>query len=220
MHKYGDRIRTLTICSEQSNCRQKNMWYLNSIKFGQTSPGDLFRTGAALYHPRGIESHRGGTAPHRLWTWWIKFLNTSNITCNSLRHFVISSFRSDLVLCFCHEAYVAAKRIEGLFFLKESQLPAKGIVSFLPEAKCIQNSKLSNSRFLNLCKTRLFKLLSWPFKTVGCFVGRWRKIPPLTFPTSSWTHERQLCLTKHPSPGRQRSCGCPNDIEGLCRFKV
>ena len=33
------------------------------------------------------------------------------------------------------QAYVAAKRIEGLFFLEESHLPAvKGIASFLPEA--------------------------------------------------------------------------------------
>ena len=33
------------------------------------------------------------------------------------------------------QAYVAAKRIESLFFLEESHLPAvKGIASFLPEA--------------------------------------------------------------------------------------
>ena len=55
-----------------------DIWYLNSARLltPPLHPGDLCRmnTGSALYHPMGIESHRGGRhrtkKQHRsLWTW-------------------------------------------------------------------------------------------------------------------------------------------------------
>ncbi len=207
-----------------------DIWYLNSARL-LTPPlhsGDLCRmnTGSALYHPMGIESHRGGRhrtkKQHRsLWTWRsCCHEGYGKLVRYEYKNVEFSSLGFGALLL-CHEAYVAAKRIEGLFFLKESQLPAiKGIVSFLPEANPWHSINYSKPA---ICAIHVFQLVcklpSWPF--VGCFAaGRWRKILPLTFPTSSWMHERPLFLTKHPSPGRrQRSCVCSKWDWGLWRSR-
>lgn len=243
MHKYGDRIWTWRICSEQSNCRQKDIWYLNSIKFGQTSPGDLFRnTGAALCHPMGIESHRGGR--HRvacelgeskllrkfssfrhfeaILIHFVQSISSSNITCNSFRHFVISSFRHFArIWCFASAMrpmwQQSASRAFSSWKSHSCRPSRESWASYLRPIhdiqKCTQNQQFEFVQFT------FFQTAQLTFWNCRMFCWKVEEDTSIDVSTELLTHERQLCLTKHPSPGRQRSCACPNDIEGLCRLR-